>query len=58
MQIKTKTVSCHTAYSKPVKLEVNGTVVLLPLVFPGLVVQRKEATKDLISILNEMKTST
>ncbi len=35
MQIKTKTVSCHTADSKPVKQEVNGTVILPPLVFPG-----------------------
>jgi hypothetical protein len=26
MQIKTKIVSCHTANSKPVKQEVNGTV--------------------------------
>jgi len=29
-QIKTKIVSCHTADSKPVKLEVNGTVILPP----------------------------
>jgi hypothetical protein len=35
LQIKTKIVSCHTAESKPVKLEVNGTVILPPLVFPG-----------------------
>ncbi len=34
LQIKTKIVSCHTADSKPVKQEVNGTVVLPPLVFP------------------------
>jgi hypothetical protein len=34
-QIKTKIVSCHTADSKPVKLEVNGTGILHPLVFPG-----------------------
>jgi hypothetical protein len=34
-QIKTKIVSCHTADSKPVKQEVNGTVILPPLVFPG-----------------------
>ncbi len=27
--------SCHTADSKPVKQEVNGTVILTPLVFPG-----------------------
>ncbi len=35
MQIKTKIVSCHTADSKPVKQEVNGTVILPPIVFPG-----------------------
>ncbi len=35
MQIKTKIVSCHTADSKQVKQEVNGTVILPPLVFPG-----------------------
>jgi hypothetical protein len=34
LQIK-KIVSCHTADSKPVKQEVNGTVILPPLVFPG-----------------------
>ncbi len=34
-QIKTKIVSCRTADSKPVKQEVNGTVILPPLVFPG-----------------------
>ena len=32
---KNKIVSCHTANSKPVKQEVNGTVILPPLVFPG-----------------------
>ncbi len=35
LQIKTKIVSCHTADSKPVKQEVNGTVILPPLVFPA-----------------------
>ncbi len=35
LAINTKTVSCHTADSKPVKQEVNGTVILHPLVFPG-----------------------
>jgi hypothetical protein len=34
LQIKTKIVSYHTADSKPVKQEVNGKVILLPLVFP------------------------
>jgi hypothetical protein len=31
---KNKIFSCHTADSKPVKQEVNGTVILPPLVFP------------------------
>ncbi len=35
LQIKTKIVSCHTADYKPVKQEVNGTMILPPLVFPG-----------------------
>jgi hypothetical protein len=35
LQIKTKIVSSHTADSKPVKQEVNSTVILSPLVFPG-----------------------
>jgi hypothetical protein len=42
LQIKTKIVSCHTANSKPVKQEVNGTEILPPLVFraTGLVPAR------------------
>jgi hypothetical protein len=36
LQIKTKIVTCHTADSKPVKQEVNCTVILPPLVFPAL----------------------
>jgi hypothetical protein len=35
LQIKAKIGSCHTADSEPVKQEVNGTVILPPLVFPG-----------------------
>ncbi len=35
LQIKTKNVSFYTADSKHVKQEVNGTVILPPLVFPG-----------------------
>jgi hypothetical protein len=35
LQIKTKIVSSHTADSKPIKQEVNGTVILPPLVFPA-----------------------
>jgi hypothetical protein len=33
--MKTKIVNCRTADSKPVKQEVNGTVILPPLVFPA-----------------------
>jgi hypothetical protein len=36
LQVKTKIVSCHAADSKPVKQEVNGTVILPPLLFPAL----------------------
>jgi hypothetical protein len=36
LQIKTSIVSCHTDESKPVKQEVNGTVILPPLVFPDV----------------------
>jgi len=35
LRIKTKIASCHTADSKPVKQEVNSTVILPPLVFPA-----------------------
>jgi hypothetical protein len=35
LQIKTKIVSCQTADSKPVKQEVNDTLILPPLEFPG-----------------------
>jgi hypothetical protein len=35
LRIKTKIVICHTGDSKPVKEEVNGTMILPPLVFPG-----------------------
>jgi hypothetical protein len=49
LQIKTKIVSRHTADSKPVKLEVNGTVILPPLVFPAKIIIRsfENATPDL-----------
>jgi len=36
LQIKTKNVSCHEANSKPVKQEVNSTVIFPPLVFLAL----------------------
>jgi hypothetical protein len=35
LKIKTNIVSYHTADSKPVKREVNCTVILPPLVFPA-----------------------
>ncbi len=35
LQIKTKIDSCHTADSKPVKQEVNSTVIFPTLVFPA-----------------------
>jgi hypothetical protein len=35
LQIKTKIVSSHTSDSKPVKQEVNSTLILPPLVFLG-----------------------
>jgi hypothetical protein len=35
LKIKTKIVTCHTDDSKPVKQEVNGAVILPPLVFPA-----------------------
>jgi hypothetical protein len=35
LQINTKIVSSHTADSKPIKQEVNSTMILPPLVFPG-----------------------
>ncbi len=34
LQIKATIVGCHTADTEPVKQEVNGTVILPPLVFP------------------------
>jgi len=34
-EIKTKLINSHAADSKPVKQEVNGTVILPPLAFPG-----------------------
>jgi hypothetical protein len=36
LQIKTKIISFRTSDSKPVKREINSTVILPPLVFPAL----------------------
>jgi hypothetical protein len=41
LQIKTKIVSYHTADSKPVKREVNSTLIFPPLVFPGKTDEKK-----------------
>jgi hypothetical protein len=38
LKIKTNIVSYHTADSKPVKEEVNGTVILPPLLFPAVTI--------------------
>jgi hypothetical protein len=37
--------NCHTADSKPVKQEVNSTVILPPLVFPGCCHWRQQSDK-------------
>jgi hypothetical protein len=42
LQIKTKIVRCQTADSKPVKQEVNGTVILPLLVLPGIRINREQ----------------
>jgi hypothetical protein len=44
LQIKRKIVSSHTADSKPVKQEVNGTMILPPLVCPDPSYANKECT--------------
>jgi hypothetical protein len=49
LKIKTKNVSSHTADSKPVKQEVNGTVILPPFVFPASPPKKpKQVQPDLI----------
>jgi hypothetical protein len=40
LKIEIKIVSCHKADSKPVKQEVDGIVVLTPLVFPALSISK------------------
>jgi hypothetical protein len=49
LQIKTKIVCCHTADSKPVKEEVNGTVILPLLEFPAQKVAAMAANFILIN---------
>jgi hypothetical protein len=48
LQIKTKIVSCHTADSKPVKQEVNSTMILPLLVFPGSSLPLLEMTESIL----------
>ncbi len=52
MQIKTKIVSSLTADSKPVKQEVNITVILPPLVFPAITI-----INDNSRVVNKLETS-
>jgi hypothetical protein len=54
LQIKTKIVSRHTTDSKPVKQEVNSTVILPPLVFPGLTFSLCHAGISKIDIREQM----
>jgi hypothetical protein len=51
LQIKTIIVSCHN--SKPVKQEVNGTVILPPLVFPCDMFRKIPAERKML--LNQPK---
>jgi hypothetical protein len=52
--MKAKIVSCHTADSKPVKQEVNGTMILPPLVFPGYIFFVYEASLIFIMKIRSM----
>ncbi len=44
---KTKIVLFHTVDSKPVKQEVNGTMILPPLVFPAVTIDIRLGSKGL-----------
>jgi hypothetical protein len=48
---KNKNVSCQTADSKPVKQEVNSTVIFPPLVFPAISVKLHMAKTSLLLLL-------
>ncbi len=51
LQIKTKIVSCHTADYKPVKQEVNSTVILSPLVvFPDWSIKAGNTKRESITV--------
>ncbi len=57
MQIKTKIVICHTADSKPVKEEVNSTVILPPLVFPAVCFSHASLIRVCVSLGKTVKNS-
>ena len=50
LQIKTKIVSGHTADFKPVKHEVNGAVILPPLVFPAPTIREKIRRESVVAM--------
>ncbi len=52
MQIKTKIVSCRRADSKPVKQEVNGTVILPPFSIPWFEQKLKFRVQNLMVTQN------
>jgi hypothetical protein len=49
-------VSCHTAEPKPVKQEVNGTVILPPLVLLGLAFALSDQSKFFLRYFQVLKT--
>ncbi len=56
---KQKIVGCHTADSKPVKQEVNVTVILSPLLFPGCSIGRLSSFSENIGLaLKLLETNT
>ncbi len=57
LQIKTKIVSCDTADSKPVKQEVNGTMILPPLVCPDQTNPKIYHTQTLFSFNIECRSA-
>jgi hypothetical protein len=50
LQVKTKFVSSHIDDSKPVRQEVNGTVILPPLIFHGYAIYAIFVLRTLESI--------
>ncbi len=58
LKVKTKIVNYHTANSKAVKQEVNSTVVLPPLVFPGQIYTQMDRHMDRQSARRQMGRQT